>query len=131
MALRINDLKLPLDHSDADLRGAVLAMLRLPEQDLHDLHVARRAYDARKKSDIRLIYNVDVVTTASVEQELLARFAGSKSVMPTPDTTYRFVGRAEASFPEAGRQRPLDADHDRRVRIAVGMDLLGIARGGR
>jgi uncharacterized FAD-dependent dehydrogenase len=107
MSLRINDLKLPLDHSDADLRDAVLAVLQLPEQDLQGLQVARRAYDARKKSDIRLIYNIDVVTTASVEQELLARFAGSKSVMPTPDTTYRFVGRAKASFPDAGQQRPL------------------------
>ena len=108
MALRINDIKLPLDHSDADLRNAVLVTLRIPEHDLRGLQVVRRAYDARKKSAIQLIYNVDVVVaTAIVEQELLARFAGSKTVMPSPDTTYRFVAKADASFPDAGQQRPL------------------------
>jgi uncharacterized FAD-dependent dehydrogenase len=107
MALRINDIKLPLDHGDAELRDAVLAALRVPEQELRGLQVVRRAYDARKKSAIQLIYNVDAVVTADVEQEVLARFAGSKTVLPSPDTTYRFVGQADASFPAAGQQRPL------------------------
>lgn len=108
MALRINDIKLPLDHGDADLRNAVLVALAIPEHDLRGVQVARRAYDARKKSAIRLIYSVDVVVaTTLVEQELLARFAGSKTVMPCPDTTYRFVGKADAAFPDVGQQRPL------------------------
>ncbi len=108
MALRINDIKLPLDHGDADLRNAVLVALRIPEHDLRGLQVVRRAYDARKKSAIQLIYNVDVVVaTAVVEQELLARFAGSKTVMPCADTTYRFVAKADTSFPDVGQQRPL------------------------
>ena len=55
MALRIHDIKLPLDHGDADLRDAVLALLHIPEQDLVELRVARRAYDARKKSAIALL----------------------------------------------------------------------------
>jgi len=107
MPLRINDIKLPLDHGDADLRIAVLVKLGISEHDLHGLQVVRRAYDARKKSAIQLIYSVDVVATAIVEQELLARFAGSKTVMPCPDTTYRFVAKAGTSFPDVGQQRPL------------------------
>jgi uncharacterized FAD-dependent dehydrogenase len=108
MTLRINDIRLPLDHGDADLRHAVLAMLGIPEQELRGLQVARRAYDARKKSAIQLIYNVDVVVaTAQIERELLARFAGSKTVTPCPDTRYRFVGKADAAFPGVGQQRPL------------------------
>lgn len=107
MALRINDIKLPLDHCDADLRTAVLVALRIPEHDLRGLQVVRRAYDARKKSAIQLIYSVDVVATAIVEQELLTRFSGSKTVMPSPDTTYRFVGKADPSFPNVRQQRPL------------------------
>jgi uncharacterized FAD-dependent dehydrogenase len=107
MALRINDIKLPLEHGDADLRDAVLASLGISGQDLHGLQVVRRAYDARKKSAIQLIYNVDAVVTAHLEQELLGRFAGSTKVMPAPDTTYRFVGKADHSFPAQAQQRPL------------------------
>jgi uncharacterized FAD-dependent dehydrogenase len=107
VTLRINDIKLPLDHGDDQLRDAVLASLRIPEQELLGLQVVRRAYDARKKSAIQLIYNVDVVFPENVEQEILTRFAGSKTVLPSPDTTYRFVGQADASFPSAGQQRPL------------------------
>ncbi len=107
MALRINDIKLPLDHGDAHLRDAVLDLLRIPEQDLLGLQVVRRAYDARRKSAIQMIYNVDVMVPAIVEQELLARFAGSKTVLPAPDTSYRFVGKADASFPGVGQLRPL------------------------
>jgi uncharacterized protein len=107
MPLRINDIKLPLNHGDADLRIAVLATLGISEHDLHGLKVVRRAYDARKKSAIQLIYSVDVVVTAIVEQGLLSRFAGSKTVMPCPDTTYRFVAKAGTSFPDVGQQRPL------------------------
>ena len=107
MPLRINDIKLPLNHGDADLRIAVLVMLGISEHDLQGLQVVRRAYDARKKSAIQLIYSVDVVATAIVEQGLLARFAGSKTVIPSPDTTYRFVAKAGTSFPDVGQQRPL------------------------
>ena len=107
MTLRINDIKLPLDHGDADLRHAVLVALGISEHDLRGLKVARRSYDARKKSAIQLIYNLDVEVSAIVEQELLARFADTKTLMPCPDTTYRFVGKADAAFPDAGQQRPL------------------------
>jgi uncharacterized FAD-dependent dehydrogenase len=107
MPLRINDFKLPLDHGNADLRDAVLANLRIQAKDLLGLQVVRRAYDARKKSAIQLIYNVDVVVPASVELALLAQFQGSPTVLPAPDTTYRFVGKADATFPAEGQQRPL------------------------
>ena len=71
MALRINDIKLPLDHGEGDLRAAVLALLGLPEAELLDLQVVRRAYDARKKTAIQLIYNVDAVVADAVEREVL------------------------------------------------------------
>src|SRR5688500_6928483 len=107
MALRINDIKLPLDHGDGDLREAVLRVLGIADRDLLDVQVSRRAYDARKKSAIVLIYSVDAVVEAQVEADVLARFAGSTTVLPAPDTTYKFVGHADAAFPADGQQRPL------------------------
>jgi uncharacterized FAD-dependent dehydrogenase len=105
MPLRINDIKLPLDHGDAELRQAVLRVLGIEDADLLDVQLTRRAYDARKKTAIVLIYSVD--TQVTDEAAVLARFPASKTVLPAPDTTYKFVGHADAAFPSEGQQRPL------------------------
>ena len=57
--LRVRELKLGLDHSDADLRQAVARRLSVDDAALLDLRVARRGHDARRRSDIALIYTVD------------------------------------------------------------------------
>src|SRR5688572_17778331 len=107
MTLRIVDIKLPLDHAERDLVAAVAHALGIDVAGVRAVHVYKRAYDARRKAAIVLIYNLDVELAADVEADVLARFAGSTKVMPAPDTTYRFVGRADAGFPRAGQQRPL------------------------
>ena len=106
--LRITELRLPLDHPDEALRPAVVARLRLRDADLAGFTVFRRAYDARRKSAITLIYTIDVELAAGVDEAaLLARFAGDPHVRPAPDTRYRFVGHAPADFAARGRPRPL------------------------
>jgi uncharacterized FAD-dependent dehydrogenase len=107
MTLRVNDIKLPLDHAEADLGAAVAAVLGIDAAEVLAVHVYKRAYDARRKTAIVLIYNVDVTLPPAVEAEVLARFAGSHKVFSSPDTTYRFVGHADAAFPGEGQQRPL------------------------
>ncbi len=107
MSLRINDIKLPLDHSDADLRSAVVETLGIASDDLLEVCVYKRAYDARKKSAISLIYNLDVVLAEKSEKTVLAKFSGSGKVMPSPDTTYKFVANANADFPNPEQQRPI------------------------
>ena len=100
--LRITELKLPLDHDDDALAAAIVARLGITTDELTIYTVAKRSYDARKRGAIVLIYSVDVDTPR--EAELLARLqqdpgtAGSK-VIPTPDTTYKFVGTAPARLP--------------------------------
>ena len=107
MTLRVNDIKLPLDHADAGLGAAVAAVLGIDAGDVLSVQVYKRAYDARRKTAIVLIYNVDVALPPEVEADVLARFAGSHKVMPSPDTSYRFVGQADAGFPREDQQRPL------------------------
>ena len=58
--LRLTELKLPLDHSPEALRAAVVARLGVKDGDIEALTIARRGYDARKKSAILLVYSVDV-----------------------------------------------------------------------
>jgi uncharacterized FAD-dependent dehydrogenase len=101
--LRIAELKLPLDHSEADLRQAVLARLGVRDDELVDFTVFKRAYDARKKSAIALIYTIDV--TVKDEPRVASRLARDPHAMPTPDMAYRFV--ANASMVPAGVERPV------------------------
>ena len=99
--LRLTDLKLPLDHGEADLTAAILRRLGIDPAELTGYRVAKRSHDARKRGAITLIYAVDVDTPR--EAELLQRFAGDPHVRPTPDTAYRFV----ATAPRRIEHRPL------------------------
>ena len=103
--LRITELRLPLDHAEDALRPAVAGRLGIPDADLLSLHVFRRAYDARKRSAIVLIYTVDCEVRD--EAAVLAAKPGDPHLKPAPDTRYRFVGHAPADFHAAQRPRPL------------------------
>ncbi len=93
--LRLTELKLPLGHPPEVMRTAILERLGVPEGDLIDYAIARRAHDARRKSAILMVYSVDV--TVRDEAAVAARLAGHK-VQSTPHTDYRFVGRAPAEL---------------------------------
>jgi uncharacterized FAD-dependent dehydrogenase len=95
--IRIRDIKLPLDHEEAALKAAVAARLGVAEATLAEVTVARRAHDARKKSAIALIYTVDV--RVADEASVLRRKAADPTITPSPDTTYRPVGRARGGEP--------------------------------
>ena len=103
--LRITELRLPLDHAEGALRPAVLARLGVRDDELTGVTVARRAYDARKKSAIQLSYTVDcaLVDGAAV----LARLADDPHVRPAPDTRYRLIAHAPADYYADGRPRLL------------------------
>ena len=92
--LRLTDIKLPLDHHPEVLAAAILKKLKLPAEALLDWRVFKRAHDARNRQAIFYIYTVDVTLRDGAPAPRDAR--------PTPDTAYRPVAQAPASF-----QRPL------------------------
>jgi uncharacterized FAD-dependent dehydrogenase len=96
--LRITGLRLPLEHAAEELRAAVLRRLGIGAEALLDFSVFRRAYDARKKSDVTLVYTIDA--TVAEEAAVLARH--DPAITPAPDTSYRFPPR-----PPAPRHRPI------------------------
>jgi uncharacterized protein len=99
--LRLTDLKLPLEHSEAALTAAILTRLGIETIALTGYSIAKRSYDARKRGAIALIYALDIDTTQ--EAELLRRFTDDPHIQPTPDTDYHFVTQA----PPKLSQRPL------------------------
>jgi uncharacterized FAD-dependent dehydrogenase len=89
--LRLTELKLPLDHSDEALHDAVVAALGIPAEDLLSVAVARRAYDARRRSAIHLVYALDI--SVRDEAAILDRVPANPRLRRAPDTRYRFPTR--------------------------------------
>ncbi|HEY6897208.1 MAG TPA: NAD(P)/FAD-dependent oxidoreductase [Rhodocyclaceae bacterium] len=94
--LRLNEVKLPLDHPEAALRAAICQRLELKDQDLLGFSIFRRSYDARKKSAISLIYALEVEVRD--EAAVLKRMKDDRHVMPAPDVSYHFVAQAPANL---------------------------------
>ena len=108
--LRINELKLPLHHSDADFTTAVLARLEIAPEALLETRIFKRSYDARKKSDILLIYQLDVTLTGAAEQQVIAALESTPSkrgVRLSPDTNYKLPVKVDTNFPSTEQQRPV------------------------
>ena len=108
--LRINELKLPLHHSDADFTTAVLTRLQIAPEALLETRIFKRSYDARKKSNILLIYQLDVTLTGAAEQQVLAALESAPSkrgVRLSPDTNYKLPVKVDTNFPSTEQQRPV------------------------
>lgn len=105
--LRLNEIKLPLDHSDDDLPAAIAKKLAIAAHEINSFSVFKRSYDARNKANIRLIYQLDVALDAALEEKLLEKFSQQSFCRPSPDTAYHFVAQADTDFPGSGQQRPI------------------------
>ena len=103
--LRLNEVKLPLEHDEAALPAAMLARLGIDAADLLGFTVFKRSYDARKRSAVVLIYSlhVDVKNEAAV----LARLGHDIHLMPAPDTDYKFVAGGEQLAGHTHEARPI------------------------
>jgi uncharacterized protein len=96
--LRLTNIKLDLNHQPEQLRQAILEKLAINSEQLIDFTVFKRGYDARQKSQIQLIYTLDVQT--ELNDDLLITFKNDTQVKQSPDTRYHFVGQAHKSITE-------------------------------
>jgi len=99
--LRITELKLPLDHTENELKTAILDRLGISAEELITYTLFRQGFDARKRNAILLVYTIDVDVTN--EQAILDRLSDDPHIALTPDSSYRFVTHA----PKDLMQRPV------------------------
>lgn len=86
--IRLTEIKLPLDHDEADLERAILARLDARPSEVLEYFVRREAIDARKKGSIRVVYVIDV----AVKHEPTFRARRPGTAWPeAPDLIYRPV----------------------------------------
>jgi uncharacterized FAD-dependent dehydrogenase len=115
--LRLSEIKLPLDHPESALEAAIrarLAELGVARDGLIRYTVFRRAHDARKRSDIKLTYIIDV--EVKDEPVALKRLADVPHCAVTPDMSYKFVAQAPV---ELSTPRP----------VVIGMGPCGLFAG--
>ncbi|MBK8131892.1 MAG: NAD(P)/FAD-dependent oxidoreductase [Gammaproteobacteria bacterium] len=96
--LRLTELKLPLDHTAAELRAALLNRLGITDAELRSCTLFRRGHDARKRGHIQLVYTLDIETTC--DAALLEKFARDPHLGRAPDTSYRPVAPAPSGLDE-------------------------------
>ncbi|MBA6390574.1 NAD(P)/FAD-dependent oxidoreductase [Colwellia sp. BRX10-3] len=111
--LRLTNVKLPLNHQPEELEQVILATLKITAEQLTSFSIFKRGYDARKKSNIILMYTLDVETTKN--EQLLAEHSSDQNIKASPDTRYKFVGHA----PESITERP----------VVIGMGPCGLFAG--
>ena len=86
--IRLTELKLPLDHTPAELDALVQQTLSVTAAQMVRSQVFKRSVDARK-ADLAFVYTMDVeLAGAALERDVLQRLAGRPQVMPTPDMAY-------------------------------------------
>jgi uncharacterized FAD-dependent dehydrogenase len=90
--LRLTEIKLPLDHPPEALRTAIVQRLNIAADELIEFSIAKRSPDARQSTALWLVYSVDVCLTD--EALVLQRLSHDRTVAPSPDLRYQFVGRA-------------------------------------
>ncbi|HAS6037394.1 TPA: NAD(P)/FAD-dependent oxidoreductase [Vibrio vulnificus] len=96
--IRLTELRLPLDHEEGALLEAITTKLGISAEQVLSFSMFRRGYDARKKTNIQLIYTLDI--EVANQDKLLAKFSKDPHVRETPDMEYKYVAQAPANLTE-------------------------------
>ena len=84
--IRIRDLPLPPDGDMARLVQAAARQLRISPAEIKQLDLKKRSVDARKKSDVRIIYTVDVAVKG--REDKILKMAHCPKASIAQDYTY-------------------------------------------
>ena len=87
--IRINQLKLDIHHSEADLKAKILKTLRIKEDALLSYSIQKQSIDARKKPDLFYVYAIDVIVK---NESALKKHIKNKNILfrekPIPYTVH-------------------------------------------
>ncbi|MBV5297803.1 MAG: FAD-dependent oxidoreductase [Rhodoferax sp.] len=73
--------------------------LGIAVEDIADLQVFKRSFDARK-AQLLAVYIADIrLSDAALQARLLLQFKACPQIQPTPDMAYRLLARAPANLP--------------------------------
>ena len=76
--LRISQLKLPVEHTEAQLKKKLLKTAHIKEQDLKQFFIRKRSVDGRKKPELYYVYTVDLIACKKNFQREITNCSGKK-----------------------------------------------------
>ncbi|MGI6070622.1 MAG: NAD(P)/FAD-dependent oxidoreductase [Blautia sp.] len=85
--IRISQLKLPIAHTEEELRQKIAKSLRLKETNNFTYEILRRSVDARHKQDKKFVYTVNVKTAGEAK---IVKKVHDNNIMLTKEAKYRF-----------------------------------------
>ena len=77
--IRINQLKLPVEHKPEELKKKAAKALRISPEQVEKLEIRRRSLDGRKKPELFYSYTVDIKTAR--EEQVLHRAKNSQAAI--------------------------------------------------
>lgn len=99
--IRINQLKLPVAHTEADLKKKAARMMRIPEEKILSLTPVRQSLDARKKNELLYIYSLNAAISG--KESAVVKNAKNVNVLFDKEKVYRFPEHGE----EPLKKRPI------------------------
>lgn len=79
--IRIQQLKLPVTHTQEELEQKIRKTLKIGKHDLQEIELLRRSIDARKKSELKYVYQLDV--KVKDENAVLRKAKNNQIVRPS------------------------------------------------
>lgn len=96
--IRINQLKLPVNHTEADLKKKAARMMRIPEEKIISLTPVRQSLDARKKNELLYIYSLNAAVSG--KEGAVVKNAKNANVLIDKEKTYLFPEPGEEPLKE-------------------------------
>jgi uncharacterized FAD-dependent dehydrogenase len=99
--------RIPAPHPEAALRQLAALALGIGSEDIDQLHVFKRSFDARKV-DLLAVFIVDLtLMDAAAEAPLLAQFPKHPHIQVTPNMTWQAPCHARTHFGQYEGERPV------------------------
>lgn len=80
--IRINQMKLPIEHTDAQLEQKICKALKIKKEQLITYQIVKKSIDARKKPMLHYVYSVSV--TVASEEKIMKKVNDSNIMLIKP-----------------------------------------------
>ena len=96
--LKVNQIKLPLNHSKGQLKEAIVHKLRIRPEELKDYQILKQSIDARKSAKGghagEVLYQYSVAVTLNNEKQYLKKHHANKDILPYVPVVYQMPEKA-------------------------------------